>query len=107
MTAKPRSKAARPAASGKNQDSGKLFHDQLLSRAPAEDLAGYTPEGLDRAVAIARETVLHHLPGTSVTDIRTDPGIASNGRPVSVITVVNDNMPFLFDSMLAETTESA
>ena len=54
MTAKPGSKAARPAASGKGQDSGRIFHDQLLSRAPAEDLAGYSPDDLDRAVAIAQ-----------------------------------------------------
>ena len=58
-------------------------------------------------MAIAHETVARHLPGTSVIDIRTDAGVASHGRPVSVITVVNDNMPFLFDSVLGEITESA
>ena len=59
------------------------------------------------AVAIAHEVVAAHQPGACLVDIRTEPGIEAFGRPVSVITVVNDNMPFLFDSVLGEVTESA
>jgi len=107
MALKTKSKAAKPAAAGKTSAGSKLLHDHLLARAPQEDLAGYKPEGLEKAVTIAHETVASHLPGTSVIDIRTEPGIEANGRPVSVITVVNDNMPFLFDSVLGEITDSA
>ena len=33
--------------------------------------------------------------------------IVRNGRPLTVVTVVNDNMPFLFDSVLGEITDTA
>ena len=50
-------------------------------------------------------------PGTSKGDcvvaIDVDSGVVRQGRPMTVITVVNDNMPFLFDSILGEITESA
>ena len=107
MAVKTKSKPAAPAASSKANASAKLLHDHFLARAPHEDLAGYKPADLEKAVAIAHETVARHLPGTSVIDIRTEAGIASHGRPVSVITVVNDNMPFLFNSVLGEITDSA
>ena len=74
-----RRKAAGQAASGKASAGIKLLHDHLLARAPQEDLAGYRPADLESAVAIAHEAVAAHLPGTSVIDIRTEPGIASTG----------------------------
>ena len=107
MAVKAKTKAAGQAHAGKAGAGIKLLHDHLIARAPQEDLAGYRPADLESAVAIAHEAVARHLPGTSVIDIRTEPGIASDGRPVSVITVVNDNMPFLFDSVLGEIAESA
>ena len=107
MAVKAKTKAVGKTAPAKASAGVKLLHDHLIARAPQEDLAGYQPADLEKAVTIAHETVARHLPGTSVVDIRTEPGIESNGRPVSVITVVNDNMPFLFDSVLGEITESA
>lgn len=103
MAMKTKAGATKPAPSG---ESGVLA-EYLLSRAAQEDLAAYRKADLDRAVAIAGEVVAAHQPGASLVDVRPDPGIEAAGRPVSVITVVNDNMPFLFDSVLGEVTESA
>ncbi len=104
MAVKTKAGAAKPAPSG---EGGGILGEYLLSRAAQEDLAGYRKADLARAVAIAGEVVATHQPGASIVDIRTDPGIEASGRPVSVITVVNDNMPFLFDSVLGEVTETA
>jgi glutamate dehydrogenase len=106
MAVKTKSEAARRAPSGSSGDGAKHLRELLLGRAPQEDLAGYKPADLDRAVAIAGEVIAAHRPGASLVDIRTEPGIEAFGRPISVITVVNDNMPFLFDSVLGEVTES-
>ena len=81
--------------------------DYLLARAPAEDVAAYDPAVLQHAAALAHKAVARHRKGESVIAIDTDPAIVRDGRPMTVITVVNDNMPFLFDSVLGEITETA
>jgi len=83
------------------------FADFLLMRAPAEDVAAYDRSVLNKAAELARKAILRHRKGESVIAVDTDPAIVRNGRPVTVVTVVNDNMPFLFDSVLAEITETA
>ena len=108
MAVKPKSKPAGQAASSKAKRRARTLARSCCSparrRGPCRLQRGRSRPG---AAAIAHETVARHLPGTSVIDIRTDPGIGAIGRPVSVITVVNDNMPFLFDSVLGEITDSA
>src|SRR5262245_10257701 len=89
------------------QDGEKLLGELLLARAPQEDLAGYSQADLDRAVGIAHELLATHQPGACIVAIRTDPGISALDRPLSVVTIVNDNMPFLFDSVLGEVTDTA
>lgn len=79
----------------------------LLDRAPAEDVAPYDPAVLAKATALAQKAVSSHRKGESVISIETDPGIVLGGRPLTTITVVNDNMPFLFDSVLGEISEAA
>jgi glutamate dehydrogenase len=79
----------------------------LLGRAPAEDLAAYEPAMLERAAALAGSAVAKHKRGESVIAVDVDAGIVRDGRPVTVVTVVNDNMPFLFDSVLGEIGSSA
>ncbi len=81
--------------------------DHLLARTPAEDVAAYDKADLDRAAALAETAVARHRKGGSVVAVETGSGVLREGRPVTVITVVNDNMPFLFDSILGEVTESA
>jgi len=94
-----------PSASNELDEAG--FASFLLGRAPAEDLAAYEPAMLDRAAALAGRAVAKHRRGESVVAIDTDSGVLREGRPVTVVTIVNDNMPFLFDSALGEITSSA
>ncbi len=79
----------------------------LLARAPAEDAAAYEPAELERAAALAGKAVAAHRKGDSIVSIERDAGITRDGLPVTVVTVVNDNMPFLFDSVLGEITDTA
>jgi glutamate dehydrogenase len=81
--------------------------DLLLARTPAEDVAPYEPAMLQRAAELAGKAVAAHRKGDSVVSIERDGGVQRDGRPVTVITVVNDNMPFLFDSVLGEITDTA
>ncbi|RNJ43562.1 NAD-glutamate dehydrogenase [Mesorhizobium erdmanii] len=101
-TANPPKKSA---AKGEDK-SGKLA-DYLLARAPAEDVAAYDVADLVRAADLAGRAVARHKKGDSVVAIDVDSGVVRQGRPVTVITVVNDNMPFLFDSVLGEITDGA
>jgi glutamate dehydrogenase len=77
----------------------------LLARAPAEDIAAYGDDAIRQAVQIAYSALKRHRKGGSVISIERDPGIMRQGRKVSVVTLVNDNMPFLFDSLIGEITE--
>ncbi len=79
----------------------------LLARAPAEDVAAYDAAALARAGELAEQAVARHRKGESVVAVEADSGISRQGRPLTVITVVNDNMPFLFDSILGEVTDTA
>jgi glutamate dehydrogenase len=109
MAAKGKSgKASKPAGgAAKAGDDVRRLSDLLLARAPAEDVAAYSKGDLLKAAGLALTAIRKHKKGASVAAIETSPGIAASGRPVSVITVVNDNMPFLFDSIMGEITESA
>ena len=88
-------------------EAGQRFVDLLLSRTTSEDVSAYHASDLDKAAEFARRAVLRQRRGESVVAIDRGSGIESAGRPVTVITVVNDNMPFLFNSILGEITETA
>ena len=100
---KPKAATSKPSASSKPGG----FAGYLLARAPAEDTAAYDPPVLARAAALAEKAVLSHRKGESVIAVDTDPAIMRNGRPLTAVTVVNDNMPFLFNSVLGEITDTA
>ncbi|TPN14996.1 NAD-glutamate dehydrogenase [Mesorhizobium sp. B2-3-3] len=97
----------RATAAAKTEDRPARLADYLLARAPAEDIAAYQVGDLERAADLAGQAVARHKKGECVVAVESDPGVAREGRPVTVITVVNDNMPFLFDSILGEITETA
>ncbi|MEP4243838.1 MAG: NAD-glutamate dehydrogenase [Nitratireductor sp.] len=78
------------------------FKQLLLSRSPAEDVEAYEPAMLSKATDLVRQALTHHRKGESVIAIARDSGIERAGRPVTAITVINDNMPFLFDSVMGE-----
>lgn len=104
VKSKPKKKAA---AGAKAEEKPARLADYLLARAPAEDIAAYDAADLERAGELAARAVASHRKGESVVAVDADSGVACDGRPVTVITVVNDNMPFLFDSILGEITESS
>jgi len=83
------------------------FVDALLGRVSAEDLALYDAASL---AAFAGDAYAHlaepRLSG--VEDMRLsdrDAVYAGHRRALTVVEIVNDNMPFLLDSALAELTE--
>ncbi|WP_274423326.1 NAD-glutamate dehydrogenase [Chelativorans sp. YIM 93263] len=95
------SHAEQPATS----DEARL-RELLVSRAPAEDLANYDAAAIDRSVELALAALTEHAPGKSTIHVEADPGIECAGRAVTTVTIVNDNMPFIFDSVMAEITGS-
>ncbi|HTV67514.1 MAG TPA: NAD-glutamate dehydrogenase [Rhizobiaceae bacterium] len=102
---KPAPKSAQPG--GKVSAEARRLSGYLLARAPEEDVAAYSEADLLKAAALTREAIKDHKKGMSAIAIERSPGILADGRPVSVITVVNDNMPFLFDSIMGEIAEAA
>jgi glutamate dehydrogenase len=80
------------------------FLQDLFGRVPTEDLASYSPKALADLATEAYEHLKAPRRGGG-PDIRLiDLEVERNGRrrDVTVLEVVNDNMPFLLDSTLAE-----
>ncbi|RWP86738.1 MAG: NAD-glutamate dehydrogenase [Mesorhizobium sp.] len=101
---KPKKKAT---AAIKAEERPARLADYLLARAPAEDIAPYDVADLERAADLAGQAVATHRKGECVVAVAADSGVVRDGRPMTVVTVVNDNMPFLFDSILGEITETS
>ncbi|MER9436813.1 NAD-glutamate dehydrogenase [Mesorhizobium sp. M0618] len=101
---KPKKKAT---AATKAEERPARLADYLLARAPAEDIATYEVADLERAADLAGQAVATHRKGECVVAVDADSGVVRDGRPMTVVTVVNDNMPFLFDSILGEITETS
>jgi glutamate dehydrogenase len=79
------------------------FADALFRRSAREDLARYAPADLERLAAAALDHVVKPRPaGPDICLL--DYEFVADGRvnEVTVLEVVNDNMPFLLDSTLAE-----
>ncbi|MDP3895182.1 MAG: NAD-glutamate dehydrogenase [Mesorhizobium sp.] len=93
--------AGKPPRAG---DTAERLAELLLARAPAEDIAAYDDGALRLSAQLAYAALKRHRKGHSVIAIDRDPGVERQGRKVSVITIVNDNMPFLFDSVMGEIT---
>ncbi|QPC85868.1 NAD-glutamate dehydrogenase [Mesorhizobium sp. NBSH29] len=95
------------ASAGADKTPTGSFAEILLARAPAEDIATYDAHVLEQAADYARKALAGHRKGESVVAIDAAAGVERAGRPVTIITIVNDNMPFLFDSILGEITDTA
>ncbi|WP_182087242.1 NAD-glutamate dehydrogenase [Aureimonas sp. ME7] len=79
----------------------------LFARPPAEDLLAIQPEALARLAEEAVSVLGRHQPGEATVSVRRLRGELRAGEPISVATLVHDDMPFLFDSVLAEIADRA
>lgn len=79
----------------------------LKDKAPAEDVASYDSKVLQLAASKAAAALEKHRVGSTVITFDNDATLLREGRQLTVITVVNDNMPFLFDSIMGEITDVA
>ena len=80
------------------------FVSRLFARASVEDLAVYNPSELAALAAQAYEFMTVRTPGHPKVRIYT-PELSSDAkrtRAISVIELLNDDMPFLVDSVMAE-----
>jgi glutamate dehydrogenase len=83
------------------------FLSQLFARAAADDLLGYEPPTLARLAQEAWAFLKNRRPGAPKIRFGTLQDVEQRGRakPISVIEIVNDDMPFLLDSVMGELTE--
>jgi glutamate dehydrogenase len=103
-TVATKSTSAKSAKEIRKTQTG-LFEELLFARAPEEDLAEYDAGALAATARIAETALARFKPGEPVIDVSNSDLIKRNGRPVTVITLINDNMPFLLDSVLGEIGE--
>jgi glutamate dehydrogenase len=99
----------RHAAASLEQDGSDTpasFLTRLFLRASPEDLVGYQPNELATLATSAYEFLSTRAPGEPKLRVY-DPVPPQNGerlRTITVIEIVNDDMPFLVDSIMAEVT---
>ncbi|WP_208435441.1 NAD-glutamate dehydrogenase [Bartonella phoceensis] len=70
----------------------------LFSHTDKEDLIRYEDKELQKATAIAIEAFNLYKAGKSI--ICFEKNLTRNNKPITVITLINDNKPFLLDSIL-------
>jgi len=107
MSANAKTEEPAGGSAHRSRTTGDHFQRLLFQHAPAEDIEDYEKPALKDAAALAWQALKGHRKGDSVISVDNGGHVLRQGRPVTVITVVNDNMPFLFDSVLAEITEQA
>jgi glutamate dehydrogenase len=101
-------KASIGASGGSGGDAtgeAKLL-ELMLARAAEEDVAAYDPAVMALSARLAHAALKRHKRGDSVIAIDDHPALMLAGTALTAVTVVNDNMPFLFDSISSEVNES-
>src|SRR6201982_3635214 len=83
--------------------SPRAFAEPLFGYTNIEDLANYDAASLTFLAEQAWEHVQRRTAGSA--DIRVVNSMMPDGREISVLEILNDNMPFLFDSIMAELAE--
>ncbi|WP_102959315.1 NAD-glutamate dehydrogenase [Mangrovicella endophytica] len=79
----------------------------LFERPPSEDLKALPTAALAAAVRTAALALAAHRPGEPVVRVEQPDGFtAADGGPLQLIDVVNDDGPFLFDSVMAEIADT-
>ncbi|KRR27692.1 NAD-glutamate dehydrogenase [Bradyrhizobium retamae] len=81
----------------------RTFAELLFGHTNSEDLTSYDAASLAFLAEEAWEHVQQRAAGRA--DIRVINPMMPDGREISVLEVLNDNMPFLFDSTMAELAE--
>lgn len=108
----PRTAAAvkKTPARGKGKAASKrkttLSATDLFARVPKEDVKPFGDVFIEAAGQMAFSLAGKHRKGSSLVAIDSD-GLSRGELGVSVVTVVNDNMPFLFDSVLGAVADKA
>src|ERR1700744_2408249 len=79
------------------------FFDALFAGAPPEDVARYTPVSLAALATLIFEHSAKRAPGESHVEVLSFRASDDSGvRGESVLLAINEDMPFLFDSMIGE-----
>jgi len=88
-------------------DMPESFAAQLFARAAPEDLTRYEPRELAALAEEAWAFLKERRPGAGKVRFESRPGPigAEHIKTVSIIEIVNDDMPFLLDSIMGELTE--
>jgi glutamate dehydrogenase len=88
-------------------DMPESFAAQLFARAAPEDLTRYEPRELAALAEEAWAFLKERRPGASKVRFESRPGPigAEHIKTVSIIEIVNDDMPFLLDSIMSELAE--
>jgi glutamate dehydrogenase len=81
------------------------FFEALYRNAAPEDVTRYAPQELAALVRLVFACATQHQPGTTLVRLF-DPAAETKAytRNETVLVAVNDDSPFLFDSLLGETT---
>jgi glutamate dehydrogenase len=92
---------------GRRGDMPEGFAAQIFARAAPEDLARYEPREIAALAEDAWLFLKERSPGTAKVRVRSPGGSAGSEHigKVSILEIVNDNMPFLLDSIMGELTE--
>ncbi|PSH60601.1 NAD-glutamate dehydrogenase [Phyllobacterium endophyticum] len=98
-------KSKPPKAAREKKPKAGLFEELLFARAPEEDLAVYDSGALTASAKLAEDALSRFKSGQPLIDLSENNVIHRDGRPITVITLINDNMPFLLDSVLGEISE--
>ncbi|HEX3673191.1 MAG TPA: NAD-glutamate dehydrogenase [Rhizomicrobium sp.] len=81
------------------------FFDAFYRGAPPEDVTRYAPESLAALAALVFENSLKRKPGETLVSLFDMNAQSRDGaRKETILLAVNDDMPFLFDSLLADTS---
>lgn len=83
----------------------KNLAEPLLGAAYAEDLAVIESDTLAAAIKLTAAALSNHKKDKSIVEVQSTSG--DMGKPMTIVSVVNENKPFLFDSVLGEINEKA
>lgn len=86
-------------------DGEQTVAEPILADTYPEDLAAVEPDVLAASIRLTAKSLAAHSKGKSLVLVETS--TPQNGEAVTIVSVVNDDMPFLFDSVLGQINESA